>query len=164
MRAEVPKAEEHTWGVTVLMPRAPQCHAGRTREPPPLQNPTRVLTLQGVEDSEEVELGHEDHAKGTEGRAPGGAQQAGEPQHRHPVPPRPPLLLPCLPQHHHHGHQHQHVEQQDEASIAQGHVVGGRAGEPAPGGDGGEMCPNPGQPWVRRVRGVLGSAWLTQSA
>lgn len=118
------------------------------RETPP-QNPTRLLTLQGVEDGEEVELGHEEHAKGTEGRAPRGAQQAGEPQHRHPVLPRPLLLLlPCPPQHRHHGHQHQHVEQQDEASIAQGYVVGGRAGEPAPGGDEGQPCPNPGRPGV----------------
>lgn len=91
------------------------------------------LTLQGVEDGEDVELGDEEGAEMEEDQAPGGAQQAGEPQHRHPV-------LPCLPlqllgplQDCHHPPQHHGVEEQDEAGIQEGGVMGRPAGKPAPG-------------------------------
>lgn len=91
------------------------------------------LTLQGVEDGEEVELGNKEDAEMEEDQAPGGAQQAGEPQHRHPVLPRLPLQLLGPSQDHHHPHQHHRVEEQDEASIQKGGVMRQPAGEPAPG-------------------------------
>lgn len=124
--------------------RLPHRHSGRMKSgklaspqqfpsPRPPSLPTcSPLTLQGVEDSEEVELGDEKDAKAEEGQPPGGSQQAGEPQHRCPVPSRLPLLALDPPQHCYHGHQHQHVEEQDEASIAEGDAVGQPAGEPAP--------------------------------
>lgn len=124
--------------------RLPHCHSGRMKSgklasphrfpsprPPSLPR-CSPLTLQGVEDREEVELGDEKDAEAEEGQAPGGSQQAGEPQHRCPVPPRLPLLALDPPQHYYHGRQHQRVEEQDEASVAEGDKVGQPAGEPAP--------------------------------
>jgi len=113
-------------------PTAPNPRVARPPEPPRCSPPT----LQGVEDGEEVELGDKEDAKAGEGQAPGGAQQTGEPQHGHPVPPGLAPLPPDAPQDRHHPRQHQHVEEQDEAGVAERGIMDRRAGEPAPGGGG----------------------------
>lgn len=118
------------------------------------------LTLQGVEDGEEVHERRVNGSPGEESEAPGESQQDGDPRHAAHV-----LhcgavsgvvrVLPLDPaQLHQHHHEHDEVEDEDDAEVGHhGHVEGHVVLQPA-AGDKEEAA---------RVNGVR-AAWIPASA